>query len=247
MRLIVGAPVADRAWSLPAWFDCLRRQTRQPDEFAFVHSGQPGDATWRALSDGVRAAGKPSDVRHDPAAPHPRHDYARFQTLARLRNDLLDIARDDLDADLFLSLDTDVMLENPDTIKRLEQLVVTDGWDVASPVTWLHPLGEGSWAYNAAWWSAAGTPGDPRRPWARPEPVTLPWGEVVEIGVPMAAMLMNRRAMDCRYRWHLGGEDLGFAQDLDQRGLRVAWDTGLKAFHAWNESHLKERQATTHD
>lgn len=243
MRLIVGAPVADRAWSLPRWFACLERQTRQPDGFIFLHSGTLEDDTWRIINNRGLLHPQPFRIGHDWAPPHPRHDNTRFATLARLRNDLLHRARFELDADLFLSLDTDVMLEDPGTIERLERLVIEDGWDVASPVTWLHPSGEGSWAYNAGWWNAGGTLGDPRRPWCRPAPDTIPWGEVVEIGVPMAAMLMNRRAMDCRYRWHEGGEDLGFAQDLDRQGLRVAWDTALKAFHAWDKSHLEERQA----
>lgn len=241
MRLIVGTPVADRAWSLPAWFDCLAAQTRQPDGFAFVHSGAIGDSTWRALLDGT--ADRPAVIHHDPAPPHPRHDNARFGTLARLRNDMLNIARDDLHAHLLLSLDTDVMLEDPDTIKRLEALVMRDGYHIASPVTWLHPSGEGSWAYNAGWWTLAGTPGDPRRPWSRPPMDTIEWGGLVQIHIPMAAMLMNERAMACRYRWHESGEDLGFAQDLSERELRVAWHTGVRAFHAWDEAHLQERQA----
>jgi hypothetical protein len=62
----------------------------------------------------------------------------------------------------------------------------------------------------------------------------------IPIGVPMAAIAMNRRVLrDCRYRWHESGEDLGFAQDLDRIGARCAWDTGLKARHLWDETHLE--------
>jgi hypothetical protein len=247
LRLIVGCPIAHRAWALPRWMECLARQTRRPDGLAFVHSGQVDDETWvSAHVEAARHDFLPVAIQHAPQPTHQRHDNDRFATLAELRNKLLTLARDHLHADLFLSLDSDVMLENPRTIEHLELLVTEQGFDIASPATFMHPLASNAdieqppycWAFNAGWWKPGGVLNDPERPWLRPSPDTIAWGEKIETQVPMAAWLGNRRAMDCRYRFHESGEDLGFAHDIDAEGLRVIWDTSLRARHIWCEQDL---------
>ena len=250
LRLIVGAPIANRAWALPGWFECLARQTRRPDGLVFVHSGRPGDDTWQAIfREAARHGFHSVRIEHDPRPPHPRHDSARFETLASLRNRLLELVAG-YRADLFLSLDTDVMLEDPRTIEHLQELVCDQGFDVASPVAFLHPLAshpenasKPCWAYNAGWWAPGGVLNDPQRPWHRPAPESITWGDAIEIQVPMAVWLGNRRAIRCRYRPHESGEDLGFAQDLDSEGLRVIWDTSLRTRHIWSEADLLEQAA----
>jgi hypothetical protein len=235
-HLIVGAPVALRAWALPKWFEHLAAQTRRPDGFAFVHSGRPNDETWLACQAGAAKLRLPSGILPHGSVPHTRTDNERFRTLATLRNHLIELTCK-MGGDLLLSLDTDVMLEDEHTIERLEQLVYA-GNDTASPVLYLHPLAH-QWAYNAGWWVPGGAPGDPQRAWARPNPDQIPWGDTVQVDVPMAATLMTRRVLQtCRYVWHESGEDLGFAQDLDRCHCRCAWDTALKARHVWSEDDL---------
>lgn len=244
MRLIVGCPVAYRAWSIPHWMACLAAQSRRPDGFAFVHSGQVHDETWMALQ--RHAARNHFDIliHHDPAPAHPRHDHARFDTLGRLRNDMLAIARHQCSADLVLSLDTDVMLENPDTIARLEQMIADDDCDIAAPVTWMHPQGEGSYAYNAGWWQQSAASDPHKRAWTRLPPDRIQWGSTYRIDIPMAAWLGNQRALGCRYQPHESGEDLGYAQSLERDGLTCLWDTSLKARHIWSEQDWRlEQQA----
>lgn len=241
-RLIVGCPVASRAWSLPTWFACLAAQTRRPDGFVFIHSGAPHDETWMVLQrEAARHQFSPVVLHHNEAPPHPRHDNERFRTLVGLRNEMLRVARDGLGADLLLSLDTDVMFEDPHTIERLVEML--DECDVASPVTFLHPLAsrpdadlsQPCWAYNAGWWGDGDT-------LARPIPEQLPWGDTLRIDIPMAVWLGNRQAMDCRYAHHPSGEDLGFAQDLREHGLTCLWDTSLRARHVWCEQDLLPEQ-----
>jgi hypothetical protein len=238
MNVIVGAPVANRAWALPDYYRLLAAQDRPPDGVLLVHSGHIGDDTWAAARRCAREYGLRTHMLYDHAHPHPRHDPARFGTLAMLRNKLLAAARILAGADIFVSLDTDVMLDNPATISRLLELL-DDGWDTASPVTWLHPHGEGSWAWNAGWWTDRST--GPGRGWNRRTTDDIPWGQVIRIDIPMAAIAMNARVFEhCRYRWHESGEDLGFAQDLQRRHARCAWDTGLKARHVWDQAHLDQ-------
>lgn len=252
MRLIVGAPVADRAWSLPRWFECVAGQTRRPDGFAFIHSGRVNDPTWVACQrEAARHNFSPVILYHDPAPPHRRHDNERFHTLARLRNRLLRVVRDELAADLFLSLDTDIMLENPETIERLEALVAPPFWyDIASPVAFLHPgaprtwtpAQQPCWAYNAGWLPNPNGPLDPRRGFVRPDPTEIPWGDRVAHQVPMAVWLGTRRVLDCRYDWHENGEDVGFAHNLAAINAGCVIDTSLYARHIWADVDLAQQQ-----
>lgn len=242
MRLIVGCPVAHRAWALPTWFACLAAQTRRPDALVFIHSGEVHDATWMTIQREAVRHHLPSAIRHDPAPAHPRHDNARFTTLGRLRNDMLAMAHDH-DAELLFSLDTDVMLENPRTIEHLEGMILSGDCDIAAPVTWMHPLGEGSYAYNAGWWVSEGRNGDPQRAWVRPPATDIHWDETYRIDIPMAAWLANERAIACRYEPHESGEDLGFAQDLERHHIECLWNTSLKARHIWSEQAFRDELA----
>lgn len=245
-RLIVGAPVAHRAWALPRWFECLASQTIRPDGIVLLHSGQPQDETWTVAREQADRHGFDLLIEHDERWPHERTDNPqRYETLAGLRNDLLGLVRDRMRADRFLSLDTDIMLHDPGTIERLGQML-DDGCDLASCATFLHPAAsdpnvdnEIFWAYNAGWtnterpnaWAA-------RDGWLRPLPEELDWTATYRIDIPMGIWLGTRAVLDCRYKWHISGEDLGFAQDLQEHGLRCHWDASLRAKHYWQESHL---------
>lgn len=237
--LVCGAPVANREWALPHWFECLASQTVRPDRLIFVHSGQWGDETWQALFTGAEQHGFDLDVLHDPRAPHQRIDNARYQTLADLRNQLLTAAQD-ARADQFLSLDTDVMLEQPDTIEHL-QTMLTD-CDLASCATFLHPAAskpdvehEIFWAYNAGWLPKDLT----AHGFIRPLPNELDWDATHRIDIPMAIWLGNQQALYCRYAWHESGEDIAFGRALQAAGLICHWDPRVRAKHYWQPSHLK--------
>jgi hypothetical protein len=246
LRLIAGCPVANRAWSLPRWFERVAAQTRRPDGLVFVHAGD--DETLVAVYREAARHGFAVTTVADEQPPRPRHDNERFRTLTNARNDLLRTVQHELDADLLLSLDSDIMLEDPETIERLERLVVEDGYDLASPVAFLHPAAPSAWspaepacwAYNAGFWPPTDTAVDEtRRPWVRSPVDAIPWGARVEIDIPMAVWLGNRQVIDCRYQWHDQGEDVGFAQDLERHGLRCVWDTGMYAWHCWEPRVLE--------
>lgn len=250
MKLVVGCPVANRAWALPHWFECLAAQTVRPDAVVMVHSGGTVDVdrTWSAALLEARMHGFPLCIKHDVRPPHSRHDNERYLTLASIRNEVLRLARDELKASLFLSLDSDIMLENPETIERLMRLLGDDDLDVdlVQPVTFFHPNApatwtpdeDAAWAYNFGFWKPEGIRYDEKRAWARPWPAEIPWGAKIAIDIPMGVWLSGRDALDCRYRWHQGGEDVGFAHDLEANRLRCVVDTQLYARHIWQESDL---------
>jgi hypothetical protein len=247
MKLVVGAPVCDRDWALPLWFECLRKQTRPPDEYVFVVNDVTGN-TRRLLHEHCPVEVPQLSYAVDGTRFIPRHERNNhpvqhvYGDFAERRNALLRMARK-RDPDVFFSLDTDVMLEDPHMIERLLTLLtsvkkLTAGSpDVVAPCTFLHPSGRAGECFNAAWW-AAGDPGSPDRAWRRATAVEAAQG-VQLIDVPMAAVMMTAPVLEsCRYRYHAQGEDLGFAQDLEAMSYQVLWDPDLEARHVMSEDAL---------
>lgn len=247
MTLVVAAPVANRAWALDDWFANLARQTRTPDAVYLLHGGVVGDDTWQTARSAAKNVGLQLHLMHDHKGRiHPRHDPERFHTLVDLRNMLKAWVRLTANPTYYMSLDTDIMLEDPATIAKLIALLNSDYADppaMVAPVTWLHPAGKGSWALNAGFWSPDGTPGDPHRRWVRVEQTHF--DECVKLNLPLrvdmpwAVWLARMDAIaQAQYRWHESCEDLGFAHDLERLGVRVWWDPRIETRHVWQASDL---------
>lgn len=235
MKVAIGAPVAERAWILNRWFQCLDRQTVRPSEFCFVYSHST-DGTLALLKD----APAPTTVVKSPLPFYPRDqrnddpaDKCRAKHFSKLRNHLRTLLLA-TDADVLLSLDTDILLEDEYAIERLVDAL--DDFDMAAPLTYLHPGGELSECYNAGFWTA-GDPGSFTRGWRRADKNdVLAYRSPIKIDVPMACVAMRRHALAmCKYKPHECGEDLGFADSIDQHDLRVGWLTDLPVRHVMAE------------
>lgn len=246
MKVVLGAPVAERAWILPSWWGCLTKQTLQPAEYRFVRSLGQDETGWLLSWPGmgrsiVYVTTLPYHSRNE--RNDDRNDPWRAKHMADLRNQLrkLFLATD---ADVFVSLDTDILLEDPTTLERLVQ-TLQDGWDVATLTTYLHPLGPRSECYNVGFFtdrSEGLTQG-----WRRAELRDATSGESpVGIDIPMAVFAITREALSvCEYRAHGQGEDVGFAQDLAKHNCRVAWCTDLEGHHIWDEQALQREVLRT--
>ena len=252
-RVGVMAPFgSDRLdWIGPAWFRCLGEQSLQPSAYCFVVSRDgpaASDIGPYVPSGATLDLMRLSQPFHDRNARNgdPK-DRCRAQHFSDLRNAarMLALATD---CDLFLSLDTDVLLEDPQAIEKMVNTLLGPrrgnplapyAWDLVSPLTYLHPQGDASGCYNAGLWRA-GAPGDPQRIWERVgvnEAVCRK--PPVRIQIPMAVYLMRRQVLAmCKYKSHEAGEDMGFADALDQHEFRCGWMTDLKVRHVWGESYL---------
>ena len=117
MHVVVGAPVAERAWVLPRWYEAVIAQARPGLDVEVVcHYTQSSDATLALLT------GWGATVICDPSLPTrtlhsiERHTW-RFGRrggdagyMAHLRNVLVEWVESATDADYFFSLDTDIIL-----------------------------------------------------------------------------------------------------------------------------------------
>lgn len=257
MKVVVAAPVCERAWALPTWYRCLAAQTHPPAEVLLVHGGARADETWEAIDACSIETGLRTHRLHDAGGCHSRQDNERFRTLARLRNQMLASAAVLTDADALLSLDTDIMLEDPMTIERL-LVALEEGVGRAIPApavvscrTHFHP--DHDWTLNAGYLGNdahhprealdAGRPEDLGTwPWRRAE-IEPPYelGGIQPIDIPMGIVLMGRlawREREVRYMWHEAGEDIGYGLNLKLAGLEAGWIPSLEARHVWHAGKL---------
>jgi hypothetical protein len=248
VTLAVGCPLGnDREKTLGHWLAALEAQTVQPDYARFVVSRGFSPDTGALLRAHfqdcrIRVAGgtlfgAPFYSRTERNGD--QKDPCRAGHFTRLRNCLRSQFLQ-TDADVFLSLDSDVLLEDPRTIERLLK-TLDAGWDITAPRLSLHPSLDT--VYNAGFWLADAAPDDPqafRRIWQRAdENVVRAYKSPVRIDVPMACYAIRRHAMGmCAYKAHESGEDLGFADSLARYKMRVAWLTDLPARHVWSPDYL---------
>jgi len=248
MTVVVGAPVAERAWILPKWFECLDKQTLKPDGFCFIYSDSQ-DNTHELLTNDIapsyiRRVKLPfisRDVRNaNPADPHSA------KHMAKLRNELRRLFLSETDADYFVSLDTDILLEDKHILQELINVVkpgpighkfpIPPQYDVACARTVLHHWDQ-SQCYNAG--MLGGGEGFDQV-WQRCDNSALLYKSPIRIDVPMAIWATRRHVVGmCDYVEHECGEDIGFAQSLKQHNFRVAWRHDLVARHVWGPSFLE--------
>lgn len=242
MSLICCCPVAERQWSLPAWFAALDAQTVRPDEVLCLHSGDKGDPTWLAIANGAVEYGFPVKRLHDPAErPKKRDDRTRFRTLTRLRNTMLAVATQTTQHDHLFSLDSDILLEDPTTIEQL--LDAQHAYPVTSPLTYFHPAAE--WTCNAGMLPVwPGPDADLEHiPWKRAEidPVAVETETPQTIDIVMGCFLMARSVYSTlRYPSppSESGEDITFGCALARAGFQPAWLPWLQAKHLWGPEML---------
>jgi hypothetical protein len=242
MKLVVAAPVAERAWALPSWYARLAKQSVRPDQIFLLHGGYKGDQTWQV----IEACAKEHHLQtlrwHEGSPPMARHNNDRFALLARLRNQMLAWAAIASDANYLLSLDTDIMLDDRHLIAKLLHTVQNRGCDTASPYMQMIPGSE--WCVNAGNFPLDPTKVDPGNellyqwPWDRAQAnFNL---DLQQIQIPMAVTLMKRHIFErVRYRNHEKGEDIGFGISLAYAKARCGWLPRVAVRHVWQPAELE--------
>lgn len=170
---------------------------------------------------------------------HRRWNNARYETMVALRNRLLERVSC-LAPDRFLSLDSDILLENPKTISELVRL--TEAMEVVAPLTYMSPPPRepgdppGTDFPNTMTW--IGPPGN-RALRCTPYPIgTLYKADIVMAVVMMTPMVYSKT----RYRLHPQGEDLGWSASCAEQGFTLwsaSWLYTPHIMHRWQlESYL---------
>lgn len=133
-------------------------------------------------------------------------NHKRYERMVALRNTLLGVVRR-LEPDLFLSLDSDILLQPGAIASMIECL---DRFDAVGGKTYMTPSGRRAPSY-----ANLSPTGNLRRPDSE---------GVISVHVIMAIKLMTQPAYNIDYVWDNHGEDIGWSKQARQAGLRLGWD-----------------------
>jgi hypothetical protein len=218
MKLVIGCPIKDRAWCLPAWFHALESQCIE-HETIFVYTDS-ADNTLEILTTHQPFALLRDDRDGRPVNEIDGHAWGAvkwYEYLSDLRNQLVTTALN-MNADYFFSLDSDILLPPGGLQKMLDYAQTHQG--VISPAV---NMSEHDTAWNTMSWI------DPYHPAMATRPVKYPKGGQVDI--VMAAMLLDRKGLEAEWVSHTQGEDVGFSLDARRKEIPLWWMSNLHCQH----------------
>lgn len=217
MHLVVGMLVKDRAWVLPRWFEAVESQGYDIDMVCVASpSSDNTDEILRQHDITVIRDERPGrdvvDIDQHFWGSMPTYEY-----MADIQNKLLDYAREG-EADLFFSLDSDIILPD-NSLKQLIDYAVDHPGVVAPAVN----LTTGEIAWNRMSWVNRDFPQMGER--LLGQPTTGP------ADVVLAAMLMDKQAMECRFVAHPQAQDVGFCVLAEHLGIPRWWVHEVRCQH----------------
>jgi glycosyltransferase involved in cell wall biosynthesis len=230
-KVIIGAPVYNRAWILPYYIECIKRQQWDREDIGLVfidgHSNDSSVSLIKALrTEGFWFV----EIQETPywqkqyTGDRNKQGSGRFLTLSQIRNQLLDFVVSK-DPDFYLSWDTDILLPN----YALSQLA-SYYKPVISPRVFLD---RGEDCRNEMWWAKNFVDGERKPPYIDD---TLHKADVI-----MAVKLFEREAYRIsRYSYHPQGEDLGWAESMRRQGVELWVDPTIPSKHFLEEEDFKK-------
>lgn len=230
-KILIGAPIYDRAWILPTWFKAIENQNFPKEDLGFVFALGPDDEathdqlwSWHERHPEFMVFDGQIEMQISHSA-HPDDtriwSSMQYYNMAFLRNTLLERAATFGDQfDYYFSLDSDILLEDPETLNKLVAYAEEDrSRAVLSPLAYMTPF-DTNYPSAMSWVENPG--GRAMRDLNR-----YKIGELFEADIVMAAVFMQKHVFQTvRYQWHAQGEDLGFATALA--------DFGFKSYGAWD-------------
>jgi hypothetical protein len=230
MRLVIGCPIRDRAWIMPAWFDSVRTAVDRCDvDVEFIFVGDPStDPTFRLVNAACKFHGFSRMVMEldEIYEPYKRvWNIDRYSHMVRLRNTLLRGVRR-LEPDLFWSLDSDILVA-PDALVSL--LDGIQSFDAVGGKIYMTPKGTQCPSYGML--NAHGG-------LLRPDADGL-----FSVDVIMATKLMRPKAYNVDYVVDRQGEDIGWSKAARAAGCKLGWDGRVLSAHVMDRDALRAIEA----
>jgi len=221
MKLIIGCPIYKRDWILPEWIRCIINQSIDMNDVGLIFETSPDDfettnslITWKKLDKRFQIF----EINERKDIPHFEHEnngrqwtMSKYHNMVSLRNSILKRVREH-QPDFYLSLDSDILLQNPNTIELLIAHI-KDGADAVSPLMFMTPMDSRfpsvmSWKdkeCNIAYRKEG-----------------YPLGEYFQSDIIMAAKMMSKDVYNnVDYQFHKQGEDLGWAKNATEKGFKL--------------------------
>lgn len=251
MKLVIGCPIYKRDWILNHWIRCIKAQSIDSSSIGFVFETSASDLATLSMLEAWKHYDQPYacfDIVVRDDLPHHQHSgngrqwtLSRYENMVRLRNGLLERVREH-SPDYFFSLDSDILIENPNTIELLIAHI-KEGADAVSPLMFMTPVGD---MYPSVMtWLNNGTDTATRLP-------RYPIGTYFQSDVIMAAKMMSRKVYEgIDYVIHKQGEDVGWSWACKQAGHRLFSASYIYAPHImapiFYEEYLKSGDSRASD
>ena len=215
---MIACPLKDRAWAIPYWYQGID-ENADAATISMVALLSPSEDNSEEVLNSYNV-----EVIHDlepgrPVLEIDHHHWGvadKFAYMSRLRNRLVELAIE-RDVDYFFSLDSDIVLP-PYGLSKLLWYSRTHPGVVSPSVNMV--VGGLSW--NVMRWANPSYPGLVDRN-------SIPLEGKAD--VIMAAMLLDRSALECRWETHMAGEDIGFCLDAEDRGIARWWYPDVRCQH----------------
>lgn len=221
MKLIIGCPIYKRDWILPGWINCIINQSIDMSDVGLIFETSPNDfetvnslITWKKLDKRFQIfdINERSDISHFEHENNGRQwTMSKYHNMVSLRNSLLSSVRQ-YKPDFYLSLDSDILISNPNTIELLIAHI-KDGADAVSPLMFMTP-NDRRFPSVMSW-----TEHDQNLGYRKE---SYPLGEYFQSDIIMAAKMMSKDVYDnVDYEFHKQGEDLGWCKNAREKNYKL--------------------------
>lgn len=221
MKLIIGCPIYKRDWIIPEWIKCIINQSIDMRDVGFMFETSPDDPsttksllTWRKLDKRfpLFEINERSDIQHFEHQNNGRQwTMSKYHNMVSLRNSLLSRVRE-YKPDFYFSLDSDVLLRDPNTIELLIAHI-KDGADAVAPLMFMTP--NDSQYPSVMSWKDQGFEYAYRKE-------KYPLGTYFKSDVIMAAKMMSKDVYNnVDYEFNKQGEDVGWSKAATQKGYNL--------------------------
>jgi len=240
MKLIIGCPIYKRDWILPHWIRCILKQSLDISNIGFIFETAPNDiATTKALHAWKKIdpriplfiINERQDINHYEHKNNGRQwTLSKYHNMISLRNSILQTVRKH-QPDYYLSLDSDILLENPNTIELLIAHIKA-GADAVSPLMYMTPIGK-QFPSVMNWKDKVGETAYREN--------SYPLGSFFQSDIIMAAKMMSKDVYNnVDYAFHQQGEDLGWSANATKNGFSLFSASYIYAPHIMSPVHLEE-------
>ena len=240
MKLIIGCPIYKRDWIIHHWIRCILSQSIDLSKVGFIFETAPDDistvhslTTWKKMDTRIPLfeIKERSDIPHFAHEPNSRQwTISKYHNMVSLRNSILKTVRE-YQPDYYFSLDSDILLENPNTIELLIAHI-NSGADAVSPLMFMTPF-DINFPSVMTWRDASCEKAYRQQ--------SYPLGTYFKADVIMAAKMMSKDVYNnVDYEVHSQGEDLGWSRNATKLGFDLYSASYIYAPHIMGEPMLSE-------
>lgn len=236
MKILIGCPIYKRDWILHHWIKCVVNQSIDLKNIGFVFEVSSEDTKtleilniWKRIQKEIPYF----ELKYRDDIPHFEHEensrqwtMSKYANMVSLRNSLLETARE-VEPDYYFSLDSDILLENQNTIELLTAHIKS-GADAVNPLMFMTPIGDQypsvmNWRLDV-----------PHKAYREQR---YPLGTYFKSDVIMAAKMMSKKVYNSiNYSIHEQGEDLGWSYECKLNGYNLFCASYIYAPHIMSKT-----------